>query len=60
MAQHEDHILSRCPKCGAEQGEYCVTRGGRVAEKVHYGRPYWSMKTWEYKRRHKAAEGPSS
>lgn len=44
MAQVEENIRSKCPKCGADRGEYCTTNGGRIAEKVHYGRPYWSAK----------------
>ncbi len=30
--------MGKCPKCGAHGGTACVTVGGRVAEKVHYGR----------------------
>lgn len=29
----------RCPKCAAMPGDPCLTVDGRVAEKVHYGRP---------------------
>lgn len=29
----------RCPKCGAQPGRPCLTVDGRVAGKVHYGRP---------------------
>jgi hypothetical protein len=40
--QNPDHQKAHCPKCHADRGEPCVTIHGAVAEKVHYGRPYWS------------------
>ena len=42
--QVEDHTKSKCPTCGAGRGEPCITEDGYVAERVHYGRPYWSAK----------------
>lgn len=42
MSQVEEHQLARCPKCKAEQGQPCTTNSGKIADKVHYGRPYWS------------------
>lgn len=42
--QNPDHTRSRCPKCGAGRGRPCVTNSGAIAERVHYGRPYWSSK----------------
>lgn len=45
MSQVAEHQRAKCPTCHASQGEPCVTRSGRIAEKVHYGRPYWSSKT---------------
>lgn len=44
MTQVECHQYARCPKCGADRGEPCTTLSGREAERVHYGRPYWSSK----------------
>lgn len=40
--QDPKHTKSKCPKCQAPKGQPCITRYGTVAEKVHYGRPYWS------------------
>jgi hypothetical protein len=40
--QDPKHIKSKCPKCHAERFQPCITNDGRVADKVHYGRPYWS------------------
>lgn len=45
MSQVSEHQLAKCPTCHASRGEPCVTRGGRIAQKVHYGRPYWSSQT---------------
>jgi len=42
MTQNPDSQISKCPTCGAEGGDLCITRSGDIAEKVHYGRPYWS------------------
>ncbi|WP_455907447.1 zinc finger domain-containing protein [Streptomyces nigra] len=42
--QKPEHQKSKCPKCGAGRGEPCTRRDGRVAAKVHYGRPYWSSR----------------
>lgn len=39
--QNPEHQKSKCPKCRADRGEPCVTLEGRVADKVHYGRPSW-------------------
>lgn len=49
MSQVEEHTRSKCPTCGADRGEPCVTRDGRLAEKVHYGRPYWSGLVGQYR-----------
>lgn len=48
--QDPAHQLSRCPTCQATRGEPCRTRDGRVAHKVHYGRPHWSSKVGKRKR----------
>ena len=44
MTQEPEHQLSKCPKCRAGRNEPCVTTDGREAERVHYGRPFWSSK----------------
>lgn len=33
-----DWILVDCPLCGAEPGEWCVTRSGREARRPHVAR----------------------
>jgi hypothetical protein len=49
MSQPYEHTLSRCPKCHAGPEEECRNNSGRVADKVHYGRPAWSRKTRLYR-----------
>ncbi len=44
LAQRAEHQRSKCPTCGAARGAPCTTRGGREAERVHYGRPEWSAR----------------
>lgn len=37
--QNPESKTYHCPKCGAQPGADCLTIDGRVAAKVHYGRP---------------------
>lgn len=38
--QNTESQRYKCPRCVAQPGEPCLTVDGRVAEKVHYGRPH--------------------
>lgn len=40
--QIADHQRSKCAVCHANRGEPCRTLDGRIAERVHFGRPGWS------------------
>jgi hypothetical protein len=46
--QNPEHTKAKCATCGADRGWPCKTRNGRIAEKVHYGRPEWSAKVLRY------------
>ena len=56
--QDADHIKSKCPKCGAERFHPCIRNDGQIAEKVHYGRPYWSERLEANRQRLRPAEPP--
>jgi hypothetical protein len=40
--QDPKHLKAKCAKCHAPKGAPCITIHGGTAQKVHYGRPYWS------------------
>lgn len=40
--QDPQHQLAKCATCHAAKRQPCTNRYGTIAEKVHYGRPYWS------------------
>ena len=42
MAQDPNSQYVTCRTCGAGRGEPCKTRYGKVAAKVHWGRPHYS------------------
>lgn len=37
--QNPDNLIAPCSACGALSGEPCVTSGGTVALRAHWGRP---------------------
>lgn len=37
--QNPDNLIAPCSACGALAGEPCVTSGGTVALRAHWGRP---------------------